>query len=462
MYIQQLYTSCLAQAAYYIESDGSAAIIDPMRDVNTYINLARSRNANIKYVLETHFHADFVSGHLDIARQTGATIVFGPSANPNYHCYVAEDNTILSVGKCKIKLLHTPGHTLESCCYLLYDEMEKPYALFSGDTLFIGDVGRPDLLSGNLSAEVLAGKLFDSLHEKIMPLDDNIILYPGHGAGSPCGKNLGKETVCTLGKQKKSNYALQFKDKKEFIEAVINDQPAPPPYFFSDAMINKTGYSPAEEIINKEMSDLSAERFAELYKNGAKIIDTRPADDFANCHIKGSTHIGLDGMFALWAGTFFDVKTSIILINSLSNELEPMIRLLRVGFENIMGYYDEDIRKLQNHDLQLSDFKNISADEISAFLKKEKCQILDVRTYTEFNEGSIESAIHIPLDQLYKRFHELDPEIPTLVYCAGGYRSMIAASLLEQCGFSDIYNLQKGYSHFIKVWPNQASEKILI
>lgn len=458
MYIQQLYTSCLAQAAYYIESDGVAAIVDPLRDVSTYINLANSRNARIRYVLETHFHADFVSGHLDIARQTGASIVFGPLANPNYHAFTATDGDVLNLGNCSIKVLHTPGHTIESCCFLLMDEEGKPHALFSGDTLFIGDVGRPDLMSGNLSAEVLAGQLFDSLQNKIMPLDDNILLYPGHGAGSPCGKNLSTETLSTLGSQKRTNYALQYIHKADFITAVTTDQPVPPPYFFSDAMINKTGYKPVTEVLQKEMKDLSAQNFADLFAKGAKIIDTRSASDFANCHIKGSVHIGLEGMFALWAGTLFEVKEPLLLINSLSNEREPVVRLMRVGFENILGYYDEDLTHLANKGLETASFHNLKAQEVASFTNKEVYQVLDVRTPGEFEQGAMDNKHlqHIPLNELKNRIGELDPEIPVLVYCAGGYRSLIAACLLEQKGFKEIYNLEKGYTEYSKLLSTVA------
>lgn len=448
MYIQQIYTNCLAQAAYYIESNGVAAIVDPLRDVDAYINLAKSRNANIKYVLETHFHADFVSGHLDIARQTGASIVFGPSATPNYHAFVAKDNTVLHIGDCEIEVLHTPGHTLESACFLLYDENKKPYALFSGDTVFIGDVGRPDLLSGNLPAEVLAGQLFDSIQSKILPLNDDIILYPGHGAGSACGKNLSKETVSTVGEQKKTNYALQYTDRDAFVKAVVADQPIPPSYFFSDAMINKTGYEAIEAVMEKEMTDLTASELAALVKNGAMILDTRAASDFAEFHIKGALNIGLDGMFAVWAGTFLPVNTPLVIINSLSNEREPITRLLRVGFENIKGYYDGDLNKLVDQGLELSKMPCIHAKEVAKFAQQEFYQILDVRNCSELEIGQIKDSIQIPLNQLHKRFEELDKSKPTLVYCAGGYRSMIAASLLERHGFENLCNLNKGFNEY--------------
>lgn len=337
MYIRQIYTNCLAQAAYYIESEGEVMIVDPLREPEPYLELAARRNAKIKYVFETHFHADFVSGHLDIARLTDAVIVYGPDAKPNYKAFIAQDKERIKLGKIELEVLHTPGHTIESSCLLLWDEEKRPHCIFTGDTLFIGDVGRPDLMSGNLSKEELAGMLYKSLNEKIKTLHDSVIVYPGHGAGSACGKNIGKETVSSIGEQKKTNYALQNLTKDEFIDAVTKDLPTPPPYFFKDAKINISGYDSYETIIDREKKALSASEVKKQIKNGAIVIDTRTPEEFEEGFIPGSVSVGLNGDYAIWVGSLIDFSSPLILVTSEGKELESIVRLARVGYENLIG-----------------------------------------------------------------------------------------------------------------------------
>ena len=444
MFIQQLYTNCLAQAAYYIESNGEAAIIDPLRDTADYITLLKSRNAKLKYIFETHFHADFVSGHLDLAKQTGAQIIFGPDAKPNYEARICRDNEKLLLGNCLLQVLHTPGHTIESICVLLFDEQHKSHSLFSGDTLFVGDVGRPDLLSGNLSKEVLASMLYDSIQQKIMPLNDDVIVYPGHGAGSPCGKNLGKETLSNIGIQKNFNYALQPMTKEIFIEIVTADQPAAPAYFFKDAAINKNGYESFETVLRKEMKDLSSSQVADFIKNGAIILDVRNNNDFADNHIKGSINIALNGSFAIYAGAIMSLSQPIVLVCEMGKEKEPLTRLARVGFENVIGYWNDDINFLETVGVELSKIKTIAVDELNELLANEEIVVLDVRLKNEFALQHLKNAINIPLNELQERITELNSKDEFLIYCAGGYRSMIAASILEKNGFKKLINLNGG------------------
>ncbi len=453
MFIQQLYTNCLAQAAYYIESNGEAAIIDPLRDTADYLTLLKSRNAKLKYIFETHFHADFVSGHLDLAKQTGAQIIFGPDAKPNYEARICRDNEKLLLGDCVLQVLHTPGHTIESICVLLFDEQHKSHSLFSGDTLFVGDVGRPDLLSGNLSKEVLASMLYDSIQQKIMPLNGDVIVYPGHGAGSPCGKNLGKETSSTIGIQKKLNYALQPITKEKFIEIVTADQPAAPAYFFKDAAINKNGYESFETVLQKEMKDLSAEQVAEYIRKGAVVLDVRNNNDFANAHIKGAINIALNGTFAIYTGSIISLTQPIVLVCDMGKEKEPLTRLARVGFENVVGYWDGDVHFLISHEIEISKIKTIAVDELNEVLTNEKMVVLDVRLKNEFDVQHLKNAINIPLNELQDRIAELNPKDELLIYCAGGYRSMIAASILEKNGFKKLINLNGGINAVNKYKP---------
>ena len=453
MFIQQLYTNCLAQAAYYIESNGESAIIDPLRDTADYLDLLKSRNAKLKYIFETHFHADFVSGHLELAKQTGAKIIFGPDAKPNYEARICRDNEKILLGDCVLQVLHTPGHTIESICVLLFDEQHKPHCLFSGDTLFVGDVGRPDLLSGNLSKEVLASMLYDSIQQKIMPLKNEVIVYPGHGAGSPCGKNLGKETSSNIGIQKKLNYALQPMTKEKFIELVTENQPAAPAYFFKDAAINKNGYENLDVVLQKEMKDLSASQVADFIKNGAIILDVRNNNDFADNHIKGAINIALNGSFAIYTGSIMSLSQPIVLVCEMGKEKEPLTRLARVGFENVIGYWDDDINFLEPFGVELSKIKTITVDDLNEVLTNEKIVVLDVRLKNEFNVQHLKNAINIPLNELQERITELNPKDELLIYCAGGYRSMIAASILEKNGFKKLINLNGGINAVNKYKP---------
>lgn len=444
MYVQQLYTNCLAHAAYYIESNGEAAIIDPLRDIDQYLEILKSRNAKLKFIFETHFHADFVSGHLDLARQTWATIVFGPDAIPNYTAYISKNHEELPLGKCTIKVLHTPGHTIESACYLLQDENKKPKALFSGDTLFVGDVGRPDLLSGNLSKEELASMLYDSIQKEILPLTDEIILYPGHGAGSPCGRNLGKETFSTIGEQKKYNYALQKMSREEFIHAVTSDQPLPPKYFFSDAVINKSGYAPIDEILKKEIKPLSRENILSEIKKGATVLDVRAPKDFAKYFIENSINIGLDGTYAIWAGTLLPVTTRIVVIAPEGKAEEAITRLSRVGFENIAGYWDQSLDSLYDAEINFDSIPCIEPKDLKNEMEKNPGIVLDVRNLSEFRDEHIKGSHNMPLNTILEHYTAIQKNVRYYIVCAGGYRSMIASSILASKGINNIVNINGG------------------
>ncbi|MGZ3898792.1 MAG: MBL fold metallo-hydrolase [Bacteroidia bacterium] len=448
MFIKQLYTSCLAQAAYYVESDGEAMVIDPLRESEPYLELAKSRNAKIKYVFETHFHADFVSGHQELSRRSGAVIVYGPNAKPAYQALIAFDGETFQLGKVKIKVIHTPGHTIESSCFLLVDEKGKPYCLFSGDTLFVGDVGRPDLLSGNYTKEELAGMLYDSLNNKIKKLPDDVIVYPGHGAGSACGKNLGKETISTIGKQKKENYALQPLLKDEFIQAVISDLTSPPPYFFKDASINKNGCDEYSMIFKKEKHPLSVFRFEEEVVKGALIIDTRNAEEFGKGYIPGSINIGLNGDFAVWVGTLIEFNKPMVIVAAHGFEEESIRRLARVGYDNVLGYLRDGIEAWQVAGLELESVTSIKYQELDIYTSGKKFTIIDVRKTGENEKLSIKGTTKIPLDQLEKNISSFDKNANYLVYCAGGYRSMIAISILRKHGIKNVINLEGGINAY--------------
>ncbi len=445
MFIQQLYTNCLAQAAYYIESDGEAAIIDPLRDYHEYIELAQSRKATIKYIFETHFHADFVSGHIDLGKKTAATIIFGPTAQPGYKSHIAIDDEEFSVGKIKIKLLHTPGHTPESSCYLLKDEKGKDHALFTGDTLFVGDVGRPDLLDGLMSKETLAGMLYDSLHNKIMKLADDVIVYPAHGAGSACGKNIGKETFSTIGEQKHRNYALQQMSKEQFIVKVTDGILPAPEYFFKDVALNKLGYLPIDELMEKGMKALSVNEFEEALKKDATIIDTRICDVFENGFISKSINFGLNGQYAIWAATILDISKPVIIVSEIGKEKESIERLARVGFDNILGFLEGGFEAWRNANKRFDMVISIDDEEFELDAKHTETTILDVRKCSEFNDEHLSKAVNFPLDNLKNDFSKLDPEKEYLVHCAGGYRSMIATSFLRSKGFLRVKNVWGGF-----------------
>lgn len=446
MYVEQIYTGCLSQATYYIESEGEAAIIDPLRDYQPYIDMAEKRGAKIKYVFETHFHADFVSGHIDLAKATGATIVYGPTAQTEYEIYVAKDGEKFKLGKVEFEVLHTPGHTPESSCFLLSDEKGKHHSLYSGDTLFIGDVGRPDLLDGVMTKEELAGMMYDSLHNKIMPLEDDIIVYPAHGAGSACGKNLSDERFQTLGNQKENNYALQDMSKEEFIK-VLTDGIAPPPqYFFKDAKINKTGYPKIEDVVGLGTKGLSAAEFEKERANGTLVLDTRTPDEFEMGFVPGAMNIGLNGQFAVWAGTLLDVHKPLILVTAPGTEEEAAVRLARVGFDNILGYLKGGIEAWKKAGKPIDMVISIDTEELDLDAKHgPKTEILDVRKQGEFDELHLEGAEHLTLQDIPAKVNTLDKDKEYLVHCAGGYRSMIAASILKAHGFMSIKNVYGGF-----------------
>jgi len=457
MYIQQLYTNCLAESAYYIESDGEAAVIDPLRDIDAYLALAEKRGTKIKFVFETHFHADFVSGHIDLAQQSGASIIFGPGAKTGYPIYNAKDEEVFQIGKIKIKALHTPGHTPESTSYLLFDAEEKPHAIFTGDTLFVGDVGRPDLLDGVMTKESLAGMLYDSLQNKIKILADDILVYPAHGAGSSCGKNIGKESWSTIGEQKKNNYALQNRSKEEFISLITQGLTAPPAYFFEDARINKEGYTSRELVMQNSMNALSILDFEGYIQKHALILDTRQADEFEKGFIENSLNIGLEGTFAIWLGTLVNINTPIILITEEGKEKESISRMLRIGFENIKGYLEGGMQTWLASERKIEKINSIDADTFEEEIKSKKYTLLDVRNKTEYENGHVKGALHFPLSGLQANYSELQTDTEYMIYCGGGYRSMIASSILKSKGYHQITNIYGGWAKI----KNTGVEKVV-
>ncbi len=445
MFIQQLYTNCLAQAAYYIESEGEAIIIDPLREPYPYLELAKQRGAKIKYVFETHFHADFVSGHVELARQTGAVVVYGPNAKPGYKALIAHDHEKFKLGHITLEVLHTPGHTIESSCFLLYDEANKVNSIFTGDCLFVGDVGRPDLLSGNFNKEELASMLYDSLNTKIKTLADEVIVYPGHGAGSACGKNIGKETTTTIGQQKIYNYALQDMSKADFIKAVTENLPTPPPYFFKDAKINVEGYSSYDITIQHANKALDINQFEEQIKQGSIILDTRNPEEFAAGFIPGSINIGLDGSFAVWVGNLIPFNSALILITPVGKERESITRLARIGYDNILGFLKEGIAFWKKEKETLDAVKLILVDELEDYIKTGEYTLIDVRNRTELSTtGKIKNALSIPLDEITSNISRFNKDEYYIIYCAGGYRSMMAASLLKQAGINNVLSISGG------------------
>lgn len=452
MKIEQIYTGCLAQGAYYIESDGEAAIIDPLREVQPYIDKAAKDNAKIKYVFETHFHADFVSGHIDLAKKTGAKIVYGPNAETGFEAHIAKDGEIFPIGKIKIKVLHTPGHTMESSCFLLLDENDTEYCIFTGDTLFIGDVGRPDLaIKSNITKEDLAGYLYDSLQQKIMTLPDELIIYPAHGAGSACGKNMSKETVSTLGNQRKYNYALQAKTKEQFIQEVTKDLAPPPQYFPKNALMNKQGYASIDSIYEKGLNAFSAEEFERAANEfGALVLDTRNENEFVKAHIPNAIFIGLDGNFAPWVGALItDLKQPILLVCEVGKEQDAITRLSRVGYDNTIGYLDGGFNTWINSGKETDNIKNISAHEIEKLYVAHKPHILDVRKLNEFEIAHIKDADNQPLDYINDWINSLSKNEHYYIHCAGGYRSVITISILKSRGFHNLYNIEGGFKSLI-------------
>jgi glyoxylase-like metal-dependent hydrolase (beta-lactamase superfamily II)/rhodanese-related sulfurtransferase len=446
MYIEQLYTTCLAEAAYYIESEGEAIVIDPIRETTPYLNLAAKRGSRIRYIFETHFHADFVSGHLDLAKKTGASIVYGPGAQTAYDTYTAKDGERFQLGKLSIEVLHTPGHTPESSCYLLRDENENPVAVFTGDTLFVGDVGRPDLaIKSDLTINDLAGMLYDSLRTKIMTLPDAVTVYPAHGAGSSCGKNIGKETFSTIGEQKATNYALQSMSKADFVLAVTEGLSAPPAYFFQDALINKNGYDSLDVVKERNIKALTTTAVKSLLESGSLPLDTRPVLDFEKGFIAGSLSIGLDGQFAIWAATLLDIRQPlVVVVDDAAKAEEAIIRLARVGYERVDGYVVYSEAAFKKAGLEIETLVSVTAQQ-AADMQLEGVAILDVRKPGEYASGHIEGATHLCLSTLNEQKGQLNKEQPYLVHCAGGYRSVIAVSMLKKAGFNQLINIYGGW-----------------
>ena len=455
MNIEQIYTGCLAQGAYYITSNGEAAIIDPLRETSPYISRLSNDNVKLKYIFETHFHADFVSGHLDLGKQTGAKIVYGPTAKPEFDIITAEDNQIFVVGNIKIKVLHTPGHTMESTCYLLIDENGKDYALFSGDTLFIGDVGRPDLAqkSASMTQDELAGILFHSLRNKVMTLADEVIVYPAHGAGSACGKNMSKETVSTIGEQKEKNYALRANmTEAEFIAEVTDGLLPPPAYFGMNVAMNKKGIPSFENILNNGMREITANEFETIVEDsGALILDTRNSGDFAKGFVPQAINIGINGDFAPWVGALIaDVNQPIALITELGKEVETVTRLSRVGFDNILGHLKGGFESWKTAGFDVDTVNRISAQQFEKEVKIGESKIIDVRKEGEYEAEHVEDAYSKPLAYINNWVKDINPNEHFFLHCAGGYRSMIAASILQARGYRNFSEIDGGFNSIAK------------
>lgn len=451
MKIEQIYTGCIAQAAYYLESDGEAAIFDPLREVQPYIDKAAKDNAGIKYIFETHFHADFVSGHLDLAKKTGAQIVYGPTAAPEFEVIIAQDGQEFKVGRYTIKAIHTPGHTLESTCYLLLEENNSIHGIITGDTLFIGDVGRPDLaqaLTSDLTQEVLASHLYDSLRNKIMVLPDDITVYPSHGAGSACGKNMSKETTDTLGNQKKTNYALRADmTKEEFIKELLDGLGAPPAYFPQNVMMNIKGYQSLDTVLEKGLTPLTPAQIEAMANSAeALILDVRHENDFVKEHIPGSIFIGLNGGFAPWVGALIrDVNQPLLLVIPEGKEAEAVTRLARVGFDNTLGYLNGGINAWKEAAYDIDSIRSISPEEFADGLAKNPLTVVDSRKPGEYNGGHVVNALNIPLDFVNEQLAEVPKSTDFYLHCAGGYRSVIMASILKARGYHNMINVEKGY-----------------
>ncbi|MCZ2299074.1 MAG: MBL fold metallo-hydrolase [Chitinophagales bacterium] len=465
MFIKQLYTGCLSEAAYFIASEGEAVVIDPLRDIDEYLQLAKEHNVKIKYIFETHFHADFVSGHLDLATKTGAKIIYGPNTETKLPVYIAKDKETFSVGKISIQVLHTPGHTLESSCFLLKDENKNDYAIFTGDTLFVGDVGRPDLAQKGeeLTMNDLAGMLYDSLQTKIIPLDDKVIVYPAHGAGSSCGKNLGVETYSTIGEQKQNNYALQPQSKEEFIQAVTEGLPIPPQYFPVNAKINKEGYESLDAVLQKGLEPLSIAAFKEkATHDNVIILDTRHALVFTKGFVPNSIFIGLEGRYAEWAGSLLPFNKTIILVPEQGKEEESIIRLSRVGFENFGGYLQGGFENWQNAGEKIDMIIDIESDELAMDIPFDNnLVVVDVRKEIEYADGHLKQAINIPLAELTDpaSMANLEDNHNIYIHCAGGYRSVIAASLMKQQGIHNIRNILGGWNEIKQLTDKFEIEK---
>lgn len=458
MHIQQLYTNCLAEAAYYIESNGEAIIIDPLRETQPYTDLAAQRGTKIKYIFETHFHADFVSGHIDLAKKTGAAIVYGPLANTGYEVIHAEDGQSFKVGNLTIKVLHTPGHTPESSCFLLFDEAGKEHAIFTGDTLFVGDVGRPDLLDGVMTREELAGMLYDSLNTKIKTLPDSVIVYPAHGPGSACGKNIGKETFSTIGEQKKFNYAMKDQSKDQFIKQVCDGILPPPQYFFEDARINKMGYTSIDTVMTSNAKPLSPTEFEQAISNGAIVLDTRNADAFEKGFVPGAINIGLNGQFAVWVGTLININKPLVLVTEAGKEEETILRLARVGYENVKGFLEGGIAAYQG---KLDTVLSIAPADMKRFMQ-EGTPVLDVRKPGEWSIAHVKEALFTPLSDFPNAVAHLDKNRTYLVHCGGGYRSMTAISLMKSEGFTRLFNILGGFGAMQNIGLEIVTEEVVV
>jgi glyoxylase-like metal-dependent hydrolase (beta-lactamase superfamily II) len=450
MHVEQIYTGCLAQGAYFIVSNGEAAIVDPLRETKPYMDRLEKEGVKLKYIFETHFHADFVSGHLDLSKKTGAPIIYGPTATPAFDCTVAEDGQEFKLGDVVIKVLHTPGHTLESSTYLLKDEKGKDYCIFSGDTLFLGDVGRPDLAqkAAHLTQEQLAGMLYDSLMNKIMPLADDLIVYPAHGAGSACGKNMMKETVDTLGSQKKLNYALNQPSRDSFIKAVLSGLTPPPGYFGMNVAMNKGGYTSFETVLNNGMRSLTPAEFeAAAEGSDALILDTRHPKEFHKGFIPGSVNIGLDGDFAPWVGSMIvDVQQPLLIVADAGREEEAVTRLSRVGFDNLLGHLKGGVPSWTASGKEIDTVNRISADQFAKEINTSKDEVIDVRRISEFESSHVVDASHKPLDQINDWVRDINPDKHFFIHCAGGYRSMIAASILQARGYRNFSEVDGGFN----------------
>jgi hydroxyacylglutathione hydrolase len=451
MKVEQLYTKCLAQGAYFIESNGEAAVIDPLREVDEYIEMAKERNVKIKYIFETHFHADFVSGHVTLAEKTGATIVFGPMANTKFDAYIAKDGEEFKIGDLTIRVLHTPGHTMESTTYLLIDENGKNNAIFSGDTLFLGDVGRPDLAqkAADMTQEQLAAHLYHSLRTKIMPLEDEVIVYPGHGAGSACGKNMMKETVDTLGNQKKVNYALRADMTVDEFVKEVTDGLLPPPYYFPyNVAMNKEGYIPVDEILKRGETALDPSDVKQFVdEKNVLVLDVRTPDEFAKGHIPGALFIGLDGQFAPWVGALIkDIHQPIVLVTPEGRENETVTRLARVGYDNTLGYLAGGVQAWKDSGFQLASVTSVPALDFEANFSADSNYVLDVRKESEYLSEHVVDARNLPLDFLEKNLNTIDTSKTFYVHCAGGYRSMIASSILKANGIDNFIDIKGGFA----------------
>ena len=452
MLVKQLYTKCLSQGAYYIESNGEAAVIDPLREVSEYINLSNLSNSKIKYIFETHFHADFISGHLTLSKKTNAPIVYGPNANPSFECIIAKDNQEFKIGDITIKIIHTPGHTLESTCYLLIDSVNNPYCIFTGDTLFLGDVGRPDLAqkSMNISKEELAGILFDSVNNKLSNLPDHVLVYPAHGAGSACGKNMMKETVDTLGNQKKINYALNGSlSKEDFIKELTYDLESPPEYFPSNVKLNQEGYLDFSSVLKQSLNPLSFIEFKNLINDNTVILDVRNQNEFKKGFIPGSIFIGLNGAFAPWVGSIIkDISTKLLLVCDEGQEGEAIMSLSRVGFDNCIGYLAGGFSTGLNNDCKYETIETIDSDSLSKII--EDINLIDVRKLSERDNGYLSASKSIPLDDFENELSEINSDEKNYIHCAGGYRSVIACSLLKRSGYKSVVDVAGGFSSIRK------------